>query len=238
MDESHESSEDIAVIESFVFSEGRLVSHNLELEALRLARADKGLILWIDLTAPTPEETKGVLESLFEFHPLAIEDCLTLSELPKIEDYEDYLYMIMHSVGLTAEKTLKISELNLFLGKEFLVTYHLEKIPGISLLQDRLIKGTAPQARGADHLFGEHAAGAGLPDLSSMAEQAVKASANISSTQQVREIIGSGPFVFLRDEWVPGERAFFRRNERYVARDEAADGLAGGKLAKVLALAS
>ncbi len=152
MDESHESGEDTEVIESFVFSEGRLVSHNLELEALRLARADKGLILWIDLTAPTPEETKGVLESLFEFHPLAIEDCLTLSELPKIEDYEDYLYMIMHSVGLTTEKTLKISELNLFLGKEFLVTYHLEKIPGITLLQDRLIKGTAPQARGADRL--------------------------------------------------------------------------------------
>ncbi len=107
MDESHESGEDTAVIESFVFSEGRLVSHNLELEALRLARADKGLILWIDLTAPTPEETKGVLESLFEFHPLAIEDCLTLSELPKIEDYEDYLYMIMHSVGLTTEKDFK-----------------------------------------------------------------------------------------------------------------------------------
>lgn len=152
MDESHESSENIEVIESFVFSEGRLVSHNLELEALRLARADKGLILWIDMTAPTPEETKEVLESLFEFHPLAIEDCLTLSELPKIEDYDDYLYMIMHSVGLNAEKTLKISELNLFLGKEFLVTYHLEKIAGVSLLQERLIKGTALQARGADRL--------------------------------------------------------------------------------------
>jgi peptide/nickel transport system substrate-binding protein len=51
-------------------------------------------------------------------------------------------------------------------------------------------------------------------------------------TQPVREIMGSGPFVFLREEWVPGERTFFRRNERYVSRDEAADGLAGGKLAK------
>ena len=109
------------MIESFVFSEGRPVSHNLEMEALRLARADKGLILWIDLTNPTPEETKSILELLFEFHPLAIEDCVTLSELPKIEDYEDYLFMIMHSVAITHEKTLKISELNLFLGKEFLV---------------------------------------------------------------------------------------------------------------------
>lgn len=52
-------------------------------------------------------------------------------------------------------------------------------------------------------------------------------------TQPVREIMGSGPFVFLRDEWVPGERTFFRRNERYVPRDEPADGLAGGKVAKV-----
>ena len=83
------------MIESFVFSEGRPVSHNVEMEALRLARADKGLILWIDLTDPTPEETKAILELLFEFHPLAIEDCVTLSELPKIEDYEDYLYEIL-----------------------------------------------------------------------------------------------------------------------------------------------
>lgn len=92
------------MIESFVFSEGRPVSHNLEMEALRLARADKGLILWIDLTNPTAEETKSILEVLFEFHPLAIEDCVTLSELPKIEDYEDYLFMIMHSVAITPEK--------------------------------------------------------------------------------------------------------------------------------------
>ena len=52
-------------------------------------------------------------------------------------------------------------------------------------------------------------------------------------TQPVREIMGSGPFVFLPGEWIPGERTFFRRNERYVPREEPADGLAGGKLAKV-----
>ena len=51
-------------------------------------------------------------------------------------------------------------------------------------------------------------------------------------TQQVSEIVGSGPFVFLRGEWVPGDRAFFRRNDRYVPRKEEADGLAGGKIAK------
>ena len=52
-------------------------------------------------------------------------------------------------------------------------------------------------------------------------------------TQQVREIVGSGPFIFEREGWVPGERANFRRNPRYVAREEPANGLAGGKVAKV-----
>lgn len=51
--------------------------------------------------------------------------------------------------------------------------------------------------------------------------------------QQVREIVGSGPFIFERQGWVPGERAFFQRNPRYVPRQEAADGLAGGKVAKL-----
>ena len=96
------------MIESFVFSEGKLVSHNLEWEALRLARADKGLILWIDLTAPTEEETKQVLEQLFEFHPLAIEDCVTRSELSKVEDYEDYLFLIVQSASAGTEKSVQI----------------------------------------------------------------------------------------------------------------------------------
>lgn len=51
--------------------------------------------------------------------------------------------------------------------------------------------------------------------------------------QQVQEIMGSGPFVFERAGWIPGERAFFNRNTRYVPRQEAADGLAGGKIPKL-----
>ncbi|MFC7608762.1 ABC transporter substrate-binding protein [Teichococcus aestuarii] len=50
-------------------------------------------------------------------------------------------------------------------------------------------------------------------------------------TQPVTEIVGSGPFLFVKEEWVPGERTVFRRNPRYRPRDEPADGLAGGKVA-------
>ncbi|MCZ8315118.1 ABC transporter substrate-binding protein [Phreatobacter sp.] len=52
-------------------------------------------------------------------------------------------------------------------------------------------------------------------------------------TQQVSEIVGSGPYVFQRSEWVPGDRATFRKFDQYVPRNEPADGLAGGKIAKI-----
>ncbi|CAB3652365.1 Glutathione-binding protein gsiB precursor [Achromobacter denitrificans] len=51
--------------------------------------------------------------------------------------------------------------------------------------------------------------------------------------QQVPEIIGSGPFVFLKNEWKPGSTISFERFKDYVPRDEPADLMAGGKVARL-----
>ena len=85
------------MIRSFVFSEGKLAGHDLEREALRLVRADKGMLLWVDLDHPTEDETKFILETVFQFHPLTIEDCVAPNSLPKVEDYEDYLFIVTHA---------------------------------------------------------------------------------------------------------------------------------------------
>ncbi|MBR0658112.1 ABC transporter substrate-binding protein [Neoroseomonas oryzicola] len=57
--------------------------------------------------------------------------------------------------------------------------------------------------------------------------------ARTDAFQQVRETVGSGPFRFLRDEWNPGQRAVWAKNERYVPRQEAVDGLAGGRVPRL-----
>ena len=57
--------------------------------------------------------------------------------------------------------------------------------------------------------------------------------AELPADQAVPETIGSGPFIFDRAHWRPGERAVFLRNPNYKPRDEPADWLAGGKVAKV-----
>ena len=140
------------MISSFIFSEGKLVGRDLELEALRIVQADKGLIVWVDLDNPTDEETKAVLEGLFQFHPLAIEDCVTPSPLPKIEDYEDYLFMVTHAVDYSRKDKFATTELDLFLGKEFLVTFHRQPLRSVAGLSERLAKNAGPGPRGPDRL--------------------------------------------------------------------------------------
>ena len=56
--------------------------------------------------------------------------------------------------------------------------------------------------------------------------------AKMPLTSPINEVLGSGPYVFKRDEWVPGNKVVFVRNPHYVPRKEPADGLSGGKASK------
>jgi len=60
-----------------------------------------------------------------------------------------------------------------------------------------------------------------------------KAVASTDPNTQITESIGSGPFIFKKDEWKAGEKAVYVKNPKYKPRAEPASGLAGGKVAKV-----
>lgn len=140
------------MIHSFIFSEGKLVGRDLELEALRLVRSDKGLLLWVDLDNPTDAEIKSILEEVFQFHPLAIEDCVTPSSLPKVEDYEDYLFLVTHAVDFTRQEKFATTEVDFFLGKDYLVTFHRTPVRSVSVLIDRITKSIGAGPRGSDRI--------------------------------------------------------------------------------------
>ncbi len=140
------------MIHSLIFSDGKVVGQDLELEALRLVRADKGLLLWVDLDNPTEAEIKALLEGVFQFHPLAIEDCVRPSSLPKIEDYEDYLFLVTHAVDFTRTDKFATTELDLFLGHDYLVTFHTAPLRSVATLADRYVKGVAAGPRGPDRI--------------------------------------------------------------------------------------
>jgi magnesium transporter len=123
--------------------------------------ADTNLFLWVDLENPTPEETKALLEDVFHFHPLSIEDCVMVSPLPKVVEYspkdEDlfapYLFMVIHAVDYSRKDgVFATSELNFFLGKNFLVTYHEGPLRSVQLTAERCLKSNVHIARAPDRV--------------------------------------------------------------------------------------
>src|SRR3954463_5737455 len=140
------------MIRSFVFSEGKLVGQDLEREALRLVRGDKGLLLWVDLDNASEEEWKFVLESVFQFHPLAIEDCVSPNSLPKVEDYEEYLFIVTHAVDFSRTDKFATTELDLFLGRDYLVSFHTADLKSVRSGIERVTKSGGVVARGPDRL--------------------------------------------------------------------------------------
>ncbi|GGF96528.1 putative metal ion transporter YfjQ [Paenibacillus albidus] len=76
--------------------------------------------IWVDFASPTAEETL-MLDSYFHFHPLAIEDCMHILQRPKLDYYESVQFFVLHALN---ERTLEAEEIDLFLSKNFLVSYH------------------------------------------------------------------------------------------------------------------
>ncbi|NOS69317.1 MAG: hypothetical protein HOP33_05230 [Verrucomicrobia bacterium] len=145
------------MIRSLAFTtQGRLHTENVETFLMPTLLSDTNLFLWIDLENPTPEESKFVLEELFHFHPLSIEDCVKASPSPKVEEFQpkdddrfaSYLFMVIHAVDYNRKDgVFGTNELNFFLGKNFLVTYHEGTLRSVALTEERAIKGTMHIAR-------------------------------------------------------------------------------------------
>ena len=122
---------------------------------------DTNLFLWVDLEHPTAEETKYVLEDVFHFHPLSIEDCVAASPSPKVEEYapkdEDrftpYLFIVIHAVDYSRKDgVFATNELDFFLGRNFLVTYHQDPLRSVTQTEERAVKATMHIARAPDRV--------------------------------------------------------------------------------------
>jgi len=150
------------MIRSLAFTtKGTLHTKDIDLFLMPTLLADTNLFLWIDLEAPTKEEVHTILESVFHFHPLSIEDCVTVSQSPKVEEYtpkEDdlftpYLFMVIHAVDYSRQDGLfATSELDFFLGKNFLVTYHEKPLKSVTQTEERSLKGAMHIARAPDRV--------------------------------------------------------------------------------------
>ncbi len=101
-----------------------------------------GKTFWVELDHKT-EEATSFLEQTLEIHPLAIEDVWNDVGLPKVEDFDDYVQVIVHGLRerdrASSDVPLELAELDILIGKNWLVTHaHDEKVCAVTPVQDEL----------------------------------------------------------------------------------------------------
>lgn len=78
---------------------------------------------WLDIVRPSRAEI-DYLRQNFSFHPLDLDDCLSRIQVPKIDEYEDYLFIVLHFPVQRDRRPITSAEVDIFIGEDFLITVH------------------------------------------------------------------------------------------------------------------
>jgi magnesium transporter len=110
-------------------------------------------VIWVDMQTPSLADDRVLLD-LFKFHPLTVEDCRAYRQAPKIEEFPDYLYFIVHAVQTdTSPDHFNTIELDGYLGPNYVITYHHEAFPSIDRVKQAVRSSPISCQRGAAFLL-------------------------------------------------------------------------------------
>jgi len=125
------------MIRSLYRAQDGQMNTDLRPDAYGTALQDPNGLLWVDLDNEPAEVCEPILSKTFGFHPLAVDDALEESHSPKVDDWGEYLYLVLHAVALDKGKgRLDTLELDLFLGKNYLVTHRTAAIAAVDRVWD------------------------------------------------------------------------------------------------------
>jgi magnesium transporter len=143
------------MIRSLFFESGKDIRRNLPPEEFpRLIRNRRGF-LWLDFTAEPPEVCLPILEE-FGFHHLAIDDALQETHIPKLDDWGDYLYIVLNYMKVEKDGdqwNSLVDELDIFLGSNYIVTHHDHPVPAIDETWRTCDRDPRTLQMGPDHLL-------------------------------------------------------------------------------------
>lgn len=130
------------------------MQHDVDLDKVNEFLRSPEDLLWIDLYDVGNEELHYVAK-IFNFHPLAIEDCLHVSPRAKMDDYEDYHFFVFHALRYNEESDTEITtlELNVFYGPNYVVTIHKHQMPSIGRIAAASLRNKNYMNHGPDFLL-------------------------------------------------------------------------------------
>jgi len=122
------------------------VVHGEQIGELHLSRENverllaSGSFFWLDVHQPT-EEDFAVIRDEFRFHPLALEDSEQFGQRPKLDDYDDFVFLVVY--GAVPDED-RLVEVHCFYSERFLVTVHRDDAPAFTEVRRRYLKRKKP----------------------------------------------------------------------------------------------
>ncbi|PWH13195.1 MAG: magnesium and cobalt transport protein CorA [Anaerolineae bacterium] len=112
-------------------------------------------LLWVDFDAEPDIAVEPILTGIFRFHPLAVDDALEETHTPKIDDWGEYVYIVLNAMNFDASNGLALSttELDIFLGANYIVTHHDRPIAALEKARESFGRDKRYTAHGPDHLL-------------------------------------------------------------------------------------
>ena len=96
---------------------------------------------WLDIDQPDSDDY-AILSDVFKFHPLAVEDSEKFGQRAKIDDYDDYVFLVVY--GAVPEDDDHLVEVHCFYSEKFLVTVHRDEAPAFTDVRQRYVKRQKP----------------------------------------------------------------------------------------------
>ena len=151
-----------------------------------------GALRWIDLAGPD-EAQMAVLAQRFGLHPLAVEDCLHLDQRPKLDEYGEYLFVVIHAFECPDEAVTRARalELHAFLGAGWLITVHQDRIGSLDTIWKRVAGDAALGRKGMDfvyYLIADEVVDANFPILDLLSDELEELENRILQRAQPRDL--------------------------------------------------
>ena len=117
-----------------VYEGGKKVA-DIPKEEIRAHLGKPGRFVWVALRDPTPEELEE-MRVAFGLHELAVEDALHGNQRPKVEEYGDCIFTVMHTVELEGDELL-VGEIDVFVGRDYVLSVRKRAKQGFASVRER-----------------------------------------------------------------------------------------------------
>jgi magnesium transporter len=194
----------------------------------RVEIVESGGLRWINIERPRPVD-QAWLEERFDFHPLDYEDVFSRNQRPKVDEYDDYLFVVLHFPRY--DKTigrLNAAELDIFIGPDFVITLPNEELQPIEYLFSRVQSNEEERenlfSKGSGYLLYkiiDSCVDASFPMLRKMGNKLERIEQEIfegAAEEVVRDISNVKQEIINFRKIVRPQRATFRDLERNKAR--------------------